>query len=188
MIFQNPSTSLNPRQCIGRILELPLKLNTKLTGIEREKEVIQTLRQVGLLREHAEYYPHMLALRQKQRVALSRALILRPKIIIADEILTSLDVSMRSQIINLMLELQAKQDIAYIYVMQPLSIVKHISDKILVMNKGVVVESGNTAEVLDSPLHDVIRRLIQNHFMARYSFKISGKACNLSKNSRENLI
>lgn len=164
MIFQDPSTSLNPRQRIGQTLELPLKLNTDLTGIERERRIIQTLRQVGLLADHAEYYPHMLASGQKQRIALARALILQPEIIVADEALASLDMSMRSQIINLMLDLQTKQDIAYIYVTQHLGMMKHISDKMLVMDKGEVVERGNTAEVLAAPLHDVTRRLIESHF------------------------
>ncbi|KPD02427.1 putrescine export ABC transporter ATP-binding protein SapF [Moellerella wisconsensis] len=164
MIFQDPSTSLNPRQRIGQTLENPLKLNTDLTASERQKRIIETLRQVGLLSDHAEYYPHMLAAGQKQRIALARALILQPEIIIADEALASLDMSMRSQIINLMLELQEKHGIAYIYVTQHLGMMKHISDKVLVMDKGEVVERGNTAEVLAAPLHEVTRKLIESHF------------------------
>ncbi|RXK32774.1 peptide ABC transporter ATP-binding protein [Arsenophonus endosymbiont of Bemisia tabaci Asia II 3] len=164
MIFQDPSTSLTPRQRIGQILEIPLILNTSLSVHEREERIEQTLRQVGLLPDHAGYYPHMLAAGQKQRVALARALILQPEIIIADEALASLDMTMRSQIINLMLELQEKQGISYIYVTQHLGMIKHISDKVLVMDNGVVVERGNTAEVLASPLHEVTRRLIASHF------------------------
>ncbi|MDR5610978.1 ATP-binding cassette domain-containing protein, partial [Arsenophonus sp.] len=164
MIFQDPSTSLTPRQRIGQILEIPLILNTSLSVHEREERIEQTLRQVGLLPDHAGYYPHMLAAGQKQRVALARALILQPEIIIADEALASLDMTMRSQIINLMLELQEKQGISYIYVTQHLGMMKHISDKVLVMDNGVVVERGNTAEVLASPLHEVTRRLIASHF------------------------
>ncbi|MBD1228428.1 putrescine export ABC transporter ATP-binding protein SapF [Xenorhabdus griffiniae] len=164
MIFQDPSTSLNPRQRIGQILDMPLILNTKLSPSEREKRINQTLRQVGLLPDHANYYPHMLASGQKQRVALARALILQPQIIVADEALASLDVSMRSQIINLMLELQEKHGISYIYVTQHLGMMKHISDQVLVMHQGEVVERGNTAEVLASPLHDITRKLIASHF------------------------
>ncbi|MBC8943846.1 MULTISPECIES: putrescine export ABC transporter ATP-binding protein SapF [Xenorhabdus] len=164
MIFQDPSTSLNPRQRIGQILDMPLILNTKLSPSEREKRINQTLRQVGLLPDHANYYPHMLASGQKQRVALARALILQPQIIVADEALASLDMSMRSQIINLMLELQEKHGIAYIYVTQHLGMMKHISDQVLVMHQGEVVERGNTAEVLASPLHDITRKLIASHF------------------------
>ncbi|PHM72870.1 putrescine export ABC transporter ATP-binding protein SapF [Xenorhabdus sp. KJ12.1] len=164
MIFQDPSTSLNPRQRIGQILDMPLILNTELPPSEREKRINQTLRQVGLLPDHANYYPHMLASGQKQRVALARALILQPQVIVADEALASLDMSMRSQIINLMLELQEKHGIAYIYVTQHLGMVKHISDQVLVMHQGEVVERGNTAEVLASPLHDITRKLISSHF------------------------
>lgn len=164
MIFQDPSTSLNPRQRIGQLLDTPLKLNTKLDASAREQHIYQTLRQVGLLPNHADYYPHMLASGQKQRIALARALILQPKVIVADEALASLDMSIRSQIINLMLELQEKHDIAYVYVTQHLGIMKHISDQVIVMHEGEVVERGNTAEVLAAPSHDFTKRLIASHF------------------------
>lgn len=164
MIFQDPTNSLNPRQRIGQTLDLPLRLNTELSGIEREKRIYQTLRQVGLLPEHANYYPHMFASGQRQRIALARALILQPQVIIADEAIASLDMSLRSQIINLMLELQETHEIAYIYVTQNLGMTKHISDKVMVMDNGEVVERGNTAEVLASPLHEVTRRLVASHF------------------------
>ncbi|WP_440500738.1 putrescine export ABC transporter ATP-binding protein SapF, partial [Serratia nevei] len=138
MIFQDPSTSLNPRQRIGQLLDAPLRLNTSLEPAEREQRINQTLRQVGMLPDHAYYYPHMLASGQKQRVALARALILQPKVIVADEALASLDMSMRSQIINLMLELQEKHGISYIYVTQHLGMMKHISDQVLVMHEGEI--------------------------------------------------
>ena len=150
MIFQDSATSLNPRQRTGQILELPLMLNTDLDAAGRRLRINAT--------------PHMLASGQKQRVALARALILQPEVIVADEALASLDMSLRSQIINLILELQETQKIAYIYVTQHLGMAKHVSDQILVMHNGEVVERGNTAEVLASPLHDVTRRLITSHF------------------------
>ncbi|MDT9587156.1 MAG: ATP-binding cassette domain-containing protein [Candidatus Arsenophonus melophagi] len=164
LIFQDPSTSLTPRQRIGQILEIPLILNTSLSIQERQKRIEKTLREVGLLSDHANYYPHMLAAGQKQRVALARALILQPKIIIADEALASLDLMIRSQIINLMLELQEKKGISYIYVTQNLDIIKHISDKVLVMDHGDVVERGNTSKVLTAPEHEVTKCLITSHF------------------------
>lgn len=160
MIFQDPSTSLNPRQRISQILDFPLRLNTDLDAEARQKQIIDTLRMVGLLPDHVSYYPHMLAPGQKQRLGLARALILRPKVIVCDEALASLDMSMRSQLINLMLELQEKQGISYIYVTQHLGMMKHISDQVLVMHNGEVVERGSTADVLASPLHDLTRRLI----------------------------
>lgn len=164
MIFQDPSTSLNPRQRISRILDVPLRLNSDLSAEERQTHIIETLRMVGLLPEYASYYPHMLAPGQKQRLALARALLLRPQVIIADEALTCLDMSMRSQIINLLLELQEKQGISYIYVTQHIGMMKHISDQLLVMHHGEVVERGCTAEVLAAPLHDLTKRLIASHF------------------------
>ncbi|UNB77913.1 peptide ABC transporter ATP-binding protein SapF [Escherichia coli] len=164
MIFRDPSTSLNPRQRISQILDFPLRLNTDLDAEARQKQIIDTLRMVGLLPDHVSYYPHMLAPGQKQRLGLARALILRPKVIVCDEALASLDMSMRSQLINLMLELQEKQGISYIYVTQHLGMMKHISDQVLVMHNGEVVERGSTADVLASPLHDLTRRLIAGHF------------------------
>ncbi|GKX54702.1 ABC transporter ATP-binding protein [Leminorella grimontii] len=164
MIFQDPNTSFNPRQRIGQLLDIPLRLNTSLEASERERRINLTLRQVGLLPEHAYYYPQMLASGQKQRVALARALILQPKIIVADEALASLDMSLRSQLINLMMELQEKHGISYIYVSQHLGMVKHVSDQLIVMQQGEVVERGNTAEVIASPLHDITRRMINSHF------------------------
>lgn len=164
MIFQDPGTSLNPRQRIGQLLDAPLKLNTDLDLTDRMQRINQTLRQVGLLPDHANYYPHMLASGQKQRIALARALILQPKVIVADEALASLDMSMRSQIINLMLELQEKHGISYIYVTQHLGMMKHISDQVIVMHEGKIVERGSTAEVLSAPLHDLTKRLILSQF------------------------
>lgn len=164
MIFQDPSNSLNPRQRISQILDLPLRLNTELNAAERETRIIDTLRQVGLLRDHAAYYPHMLAPGQKQRVGSARALILQPRVIVADEALASLDMSMRSQLINLMLELQEKHRLAYIYVTQHLGMMKHISDQVLVMHQGEIVERGSTADVLACPLHELTKRLITSHF------------------------
>lgn len=164
MIFQDPSTSLNPRQRIGQILDVPLRLNTELDAPEREQRINETLRQVGLRSDHAYYYPHMLASGQIQRIALARALILQPQVIVADEALASLDMSMRSQIINLMLELQQKHGIAYIYVTQHVGMMKHISDQVMVMHHGEVVERGSTSEVLAAPLHEQTKRLINSHF------------------------
>lgn len=164
MIFQDSSTSLNPRQRIGHILDFPLRLNSDLDAQAREKRINATLRQVGLLPDHAAYYPHMLAPGQKQRVGLARALILQPKVIIADEAMASLDMSMRSQLVNLLLELQNKHGLSYIFVTQHLGMMKHISDQVLVMSQGEVVERGGTADVLAAPLHNLTRRMIASHF------------------------
>ncbi|MEZ9304853.1 ATP-binding cassette domain-containing protein [Vibrio breoganii] len=164
VIFQDPNSSLNPRIQIGRILEGPLKRNTAMPPEARKRRVIATLRRVGLLPEHAYFYPQMLAAGQKQRVCIARALILQPSIIIADEALNGLDMAMRSQIINLLLELQDEMGLSFIYVSQQIGIVKHISDKVMVMSHGEVVEAGDTQKVLSDPQHAITQKLVDNHF------------------------
>ncbi|WDG07238.1 ATP-binding cassette domain-containing protein [Vibrio campbellii] len=164
MIFQDPNTSLNPRIQIGRILEGPLKRNTNMPPDARMKRVKDTLMRVGLLPEHAYFYPQMLAAGQKQRVCLARALILQPSIIVADEALNGLDMAMRSQIINLFLELQEEMGLSFVYVSQHIGIVKHITDKVMVMHEGEVVEFGETNQVLTNPEHAITQRLVESHF------------------------
>lgn len=164
MIFQDPNTSLNPRIQIGRILEGPLKRNTNMPPDARMKRVKDTLLRVGLLPEHAYFYPQMLAAGQKQRVCLARALILQPSIIVADEALNGLDMAMRSQIINLFLELQEEMGLSFVYVSQHIGIVKHITDKVMVMHEGAVVEFGETNQVLTNPEHAITQRLVESHF------------------------
>ena len=164
MIFQDPNTSLNPRIQIGRILEGPLKRNTNMPPDARMKRVKDTLLRVGLLPEHTYFYPQMLAAGQKQRVCLARALILQPSIIVADEALNGLDMAMRSQIINLFLELQEEMGLSFVYVSQHIGIVKHITDKVMVMHEGEVVEFGETNQVLTNPEHAITQRLVESHF------------------------
>ncbi len=164
MIFQDPNTSLNPRIQIGRILEGPLIRNTSMNPEARLKRVKETLRRVGLLPEHAYFYPQMLATGQKQRVSLARALILQPSIIVADEALNGLDMAMRSQILNLFLELQEEMGVSFVYVSQHIGVIKHITDKVVVMHEGNVVESGLTHEVLANPKHPITQRMIDSHF------------------------
>ncbi|MDA9556488.1 ATP-binding cassette domain-containing protein [Vibrio sp.] len=166
MIFQDPNTSLNPRLQIGAILEAPLKWNTAMSPSARMKRVKQILIRVGLLPEHAYFYPQMLAAGQKQRVSLARALILQPSILIADEALNGLDMAMRSQILNLFLELQEEMGVSFIYVSQHIGIIKHITDKVIVMNDGHIVESGYTLDVINNPQHKLTQRLIDSHFNA----------------------
>ena len=162
MIFQDPNTSLNPRLTIGELLDEPLKFSTDLDSSERKAQVIDKLRKVGLLPEHAEFYPHMISEGQKQRVAVARALMLDPKIIIADEALTALDLSVRSQILNLLLELQQEMGLSYIFVSHNMNIIRHVSDKIMVLKKGVMVEKATTEQLFSQPQHEYTQRLIQD--------------------------
>ncbi|MEH0666226.1 ATP-binding cassette domain-containing protein [Vibrio scophthalmi] len=171
MIFQDPNTSLNPRIQIGRILEGPLKRNTNMPPEARIKRVKETLLRVGLLPEHAYFYPQMLATGQKQRVCLARALILQPSVIIADEALNGLDMAMRSQIINLFLELQEEMGVSFVYVSQHIGTVKHITDKVMVMHEGEVVEAGDTHKVLTDPQHPITQRMVESHFNKALCFR-----------------
>ena len=161
MIFQDPNTSLNPRLTIGDLLNEPLRFSTDLSAEERKVQVIDTLRKVGLLPEHVNFYPHMVSEGQKQRVAVARALMLNPKIIIADEALTALDLSVRSQIINLLLKLQSELRLSYIFVSHNLNIIRHISDKVMVLQNGCLVEKAKTEDLFTSPQHEYTQRLIQ---------------------------
>ena len=153
MIFQDPNSSLNPRLRIGRILEAPLMLNTDMTPEERAHKVQETLRMVGLLPDHALFYPQMISSGQKQRVALARALIMSPRIIVADETFSMLDLSVRSQIINLLLKLQEELGIAYVIVANALGLVRHISDTVIVMHQG----RGVTKRLIQSYGHEYRR-------------------------------
>ncbi len=160
MIFQDPNSSLNPRSNIGRILSAPLSLNTSMSIEQQQQRVVSTLKLVGLLEEHAEFFPNMLSSGQKQRIGVARALILNPKIIVIDESLSALDVSVRAQIINLLLELQQRFAISYIFVSNDLGLVHHFSDKVLVMQQGKAIEIKNTEQFFANPEHELSQRLL----------------------------
>lgn len=164
MVFQDPSHTFDPNHNIGQILDMPLRLTTNLSETERNKRIFDTLTLVGLYPEHALINISEASTSQKQRVALARALILEPEIIIADDTLNALDFSVRTQLLNLMLSLQEKLGIAYIYVGQHLGIIKHVADKLMVMHNGEVIEYGETKHVLLRPQHAITQRLIESHF------------------------
>jgi cationic peptide transport system ATP-binding protein len=165
LIFQDPKHSLNPNVKIGKILSAPLKFNTHKSVKARLDKIRKTLIKVGLLPEHIEYYPHMLSTGQLQRVALARAIILDPKILVLDEAVASLDPSVRAQIINLLLDLQESQNLSYVLITHHLGIVKHISNSVLVLRKGEVVEQGDTLDVFANPKHKYTQKLLSSqHF------------------------
>lgn len=167
MIFQDSGTTLNPNLTIHQLLDEPLKLNKDLNARARSFLIRETLHKVGLLADHMNFYPHMLSGGQKQRISLARAIILKPQVIILDEALASLDPSLRSQMINLLLDLQQQMGLAYILISHNLGIVRHFSDEMIVLQKGVVVESGTTDDILRNPKHKYTRKLImgQNHHL-----------------------
>lgn len=162
MIFQDSGTTLNPSLTIQELLDEPLVINTDLDEKQRQQLIHTTLQKVGLLGEHMNFYPHMFSGGQKQRVSLARAIILEPQVIILDEALAALDPSLRSQMINLLLDLQQQMGLAYILISHNLGIVRHFSDDIMVMSHGKVVESGKTLEVMRNPQHKVTQRLIMS--------------------------
>ena len=163
MLFHAPSDSLNPKATVGRILSAPLKLNSNMTAIERDLQIKNTLDLVGLMPDYLAFYPSMLSAVQQHQVALARAMILDPDIIIADEILAGLDISLRFKLVNLLLNIQEKKEVSYIIVAHNMSLVRHISDHIMVMHDGETVEYGKTELVYNSPTSNKTKHLLQSH-------------------------
>jgi dipeptide transport system ATP-binding protein len=160
MVFQNPYASLNPRKRIGQMLDEPLLLNTELSAAERRERVQAALSQVGLRPEHAGRYPHMFSGGQRQRIAIARAMMLQPKLLVADEPTSALDVSIQAQILNLMMDLQERTGIAYVFISHNLSVVEHIADEVMVMYLGCVVEQAPKARLFAQPLHPYTKALL----------------------------
>ena len=162
MIFQDSGTTLNPSLTIAQLLNEPLVLNTDLNEEARHVLIRETLQKVGLLADHMNFYPHMFSGGQKQRISLARAIILEPQVIILDEALASLDPSLRSQMINLLLDLQEQMGLAYILISHNLGIVRHFSDEIMVLSHGQVMEVGKTSDILNKPKHKYTKKLIMS--------------------------
>ena len=163
MIFQNSNESLNPGITLGAILDEPLRLNTNLNMLQRAAKIEQTLVQVGLMPDHQFFYRHMLSDGQRQRVALARALILNPQVLVADEPFAALDPSVRSQIVNLLMNLQRELGLGFIFISHNLGIVRHISDKIIVMRGGKIIEAGKTEVIFNWPKEEYTQKLVHAH-------------------------
>ncbi|MFT6268467.1 MAG: cationic peptide transport system ATP-binding protein [Alphaproteobacteria bacterium] len=164
MTMQHSSNAMNPALTVGTVLNNTLKLNTSLGEAERQEKIEETLKVVGLLHDHYYYYSHMMSDGQQQRAALARALILDPKIIVADEPFAALDPSVRSQTVNLILKLQHELGLGFVFISHNIGIVRHISDRVLVMNKGQIIEQGKTEEVFAHPKEALTQKLVQSHF------------------------
>lgn len=162
MIFQDAANTLNPSLTIKQQLEEPLLLNTPLDEDARRTMIRATLQKVGLLADHMHFYPHMFSGGQKQRISLARAIILQPQVIILDEALAALDLSLRAQMINLLLQLQEQMGLAYLLVSHDMDVVRHISDKIMVLRDGKVVEYGTTNDVIANPKDAYTRKLVMS--------------------------
>ena len=161
MIFQDPMSSLNPRKKIGDIIGEGLDIHELYSGTKERKRIIgEILEKVGLSPAHAERYPHQFSGGQRQRVGIARALVMNPKLIIADECISALDVSIQAQVVNLMKDIQAQTQCAYLFIAHDLSMVKYISDRIGVLHLGYLVETGTTQEIFSNPVHPYTKSLL----------------------------
>jgi oligopeptide/dipeptide ABC transporter ATP-binding protein len=160
MIFQDPYASLNPRKRVGQILEDPFRIHRSGSARDIRKSVQQLLEVVGLSPDHVNRYPHEFSGGQRQRIGVARALALHPQLIVADEPVSALDVSIQAQVINLLDDLQDDFHLTYVFIAHDLGIVHHVSDRIAVMYLGVIVELGGSDELFTQPIHPYTEALL----------------------------
>lgn len=160
MVFQDPFASLNPRHKVEKILEEPLIVHGVTDSKERKKRVRQLLEIVGLNDYHAKRYPHQFSGGQRQRIGIARALAVHPKLIVADEPVSALDVSIQSQVLNLLKDLQEEFDLTYLFIAHDLGVVRHISDRVGVMYLGRIVELADSEELYENPKHPYTKALL----------------------------
>lgn len=160
IVFQDPYSSLNPRMSVGQIIEEPMKYHSKISKKERTERIAYLLEKVGMQAEQAKRYPHEFSGGQRQRIGIARALATNPKLIIADEPVSALDVSIQAQVINLLQDLQSEFDLSMLFIAHDLSVVEHISSRISVMYLGNIIESGYSNEVYHNPLHPYSKALL----------------------------
>jgi len=160
IIFQDPYSSLNPRWKVGRIIGEPLALNTDMGKAEIKERVLCLMEKVGMRPEWYDRYPHQFSGGQRQRIGIARALALNPEIIVCDEPVSALDVSIQAQVLNLLLDLQEEFNLTYIFISHDLSVVNHISDRIVVMYFGSIVEMKSAEELFEHPEHEYTQKLL----------------------------
>jgi len=160
MIFQDPFASLNPRHTVGTIIEASYLIHKIKPAGGTKKTIQELLEKVGLNPEHINRFPHEFSGGQRQRIGIARALALSPKLIVADEPVSALDVSIQAQVVNLLSDLQKELGLSYLFIAHDLSVVKHISNKVIVMYLGKIMETSNTAELFSSPKHPYTKALL----------------------------
>jgi oligopeptide transport system ATP-binding protein len=160
IVFQDPYASLDPRLTVGEVISEPLEIHNICSGKEKQKRVEKLLNDVGLNSFHANRYAHEFSGGQRQRIGIARALALNPKLIVADEPVSALDVSIQSQVITLLQDLQEQYNLTYLFIAHDLSVVKHISDRVGVMYLGRIVEIGDKDNIYDNPLHPYTKSLL----------------------------
>ena len=162
VIFQDPFGSLNPRMRIEEIIEEPIKMHTRLSKSERKSRIKELIEKVGLSEEALKKFPHEFSGGQRQRIGIARALAINPKFVIADEPVSALDVSIQSQVLNLMMDLQDEFHLTYLFISHDLSVIKHISDRVAVMYLGRIVEIGTKESIYKNPLHPYTKALLSS--------------------------
>jgi oligopeptide/dipeptide ABC transporter ATP-binding protein len=160
IIFQDPFSSLNPRQTVGSIIAAPLEIHRLVDAVEKEDRIAELLRKVGLSAAAMRRYPHEFSGGQRQRIGIARALAVSPRLVIGDEPVSALDVSIQAQILNLLEDLQDELGLTYIMIAHDLSVIRHIADEIAVMYLGKIVETASSDELYRSPLHPYTRALL----------------------------